>query len=165
MEWSSAYDNSNFIAIRQLFGSVQHPLPSINTEDAVSASSSTSSSSFKNVISGVATFCIFFYTSFTSAFTLFLHSCFKTFMVDCKAVQQFLLLIPRESICIIEFKYSVPGTTVAFSAANVSIKEFNNSRPCSNGWLKRSSLYNTFNEVLFSTMDFNPGPECLRLHQ
>ena len=119
------------------------PLPSINTEDAFTDSSSRSSSSFKNVMSGVATFA----SSLTRASRARSRCSFiaasKPSWSIVKPRSDAISSVNSQGNPYVSYNLntSEPGTTVALSAANVSIKEFNNSRPCSNVWLKRSSSF------------------------
>ena len=138
------------------------PLPIINTEEAVTASSSRSSSSFKNVMSGVATLA----SSFTRASRARSRCSFiaasKPSWSIVKPRSEAISSVNSQGNPYVSYNLntSVPGTTVAFSAASVSIKEFNNSRPCSNVWLNRSSSFCTtrLTKSCFSAMDLIPGP-------
>ena len=122
------------------------PLPSINTEDAVSASSSTSSSSFKNVMSGVATFA----SSFTRASRARSRCSFiaasKPSWSIVKPRSEAISSVNSQGNPYVSYSLntSVPGTTVAFS----------------NVWLKRSSSFCTtrLTKSCFSAMDLIPGP-------
>ena len=138
------------------------PLPIINTEEAVTASSSRSSSSFKNVMSGVATLASSFTRASRARSRCSVIAASKPSWSIVKPRSEAISSVNSQGNPYVSYNLntSVPGTTVAFSAASVSIKEFNNSRPCSKVWLNRSSSFCTtrLTKSCFSAMDLIPGP-------